>query len=279
MICASRPKQSSGNTCGKLYGFVEQCSKSSKPALRNFAFAESTALRLFDFFMEWNEQDSHRSMRLVLDFLVYFISNNPIPDIGTSVRDIILANTISTITQQSSRPSVKSTIAALDHFIQKKLVYLHSILEIYKDINNLPLDGIALWDSFIAEIFTWMELHHICSVAGKLLVTIFTNSWYEDRDVRHNPESWHGFIHKALQTNIDYLEPIKLYIFVPLFKTDRIGSLIYLQRLFSLQTLNSHESNGLDSNSMLWLAMLEAGKKVGVVDEPGRGKELPIVHI
>ncbi|KAI1450812.1 putative death-receptor fusion protein-domain-containing protein [Annulohypoxylon stygium] len=270
MICASRPKQSSGNTCGKLYGFVEQCSKSSKPALRNFAFAESTALRLFDFFMEWNEQDSHRSMRLVLDFLVYFISNNPIPDIGTSVRDIILANTISTITQQSSRPSVKSTIAALDHFIQKKLVYLHSILEIYKDINNLPLDGIALWDSFIAEIFTWMELHHICSVAGKLLVTIFTNSWYEDRDVRHNPESWHGFIHKALQTNIDYLEPIKLYIFVPLFKTDRIGSLIYLQRLFSLQTLNSHESNGLDSNSMLWLAMLEAGKKVGVVDEPGR---------
>ncbi|XDG00834.1 hypothetical protein ABKA04_000449 [Annulohypoxylon sp. FPYF3050] len=177
---------------------------------------------------------------------------------------------MSTITQQSSRPSVKSAIAALDHFIQKKLVYLHSILEIYKDINNLPLDEIALWDSFIAKIFTWMELHHICSVAGKLLVTIFTNSWYEDRDVRHNPESWHGFIHKALQTNIDYLEPIKLYIFVPLFKTDRIGSLIYLQRLFSLQTLNSHESNGLDSNSMLWLAMLEAGKKVGVVDEPGR---------
>ncbi|KAI1460734.1 putative death-receptor fusion protein-domain-containing protein [Annulohypoxylon moriforme] len=273
ILCASRPKQSSGNTCGKLYGFVEQCSKSSKPALRNFAFAESTALRLFDFFMEWNEQDSHRSMRLVLDFLVYFISNNPRPDVGVSVRNTILNNTISTITQQSSRPSVKSAIAALDHFIQKKLVYLYSILEIYREINNLPSDDNALWDTFIAKIFAWMELHHICSVAGKLLVVIFTNPWYEGKDVRHNPESWHGFISQALQMNLDYLEPIKLYIFVPLFKADRTGSLIYLERLFSLQTLNSQDNNGLDPNSMLWLAMLEAGKKVGVVDEPGRESE------
>ncbi|KAI2469215.1 putative death-receptor fusion protein-domain-containing protein [Annulohypoxylon bovei var. microspora] len=273
ILCASRPKQSSGNTCGKLYGFVEQCSKSSKPALRNFAFAESTALRLFNFFMEWNEQDSHRSMRLVLDFLVYFISNNPTPDVGASVRDAILNNTISTITQQSSRPSVKSAIAALDYLIQKKLVYLYSVLEIYKDIHNFPSDENALWDSFIARVFTWMELHHICSVAGKLLVTVFTSPWFEDRDVRHQPRSWHGFIYKALQMNLDYLEPIKLYIFVPLFKTDRTGSLVYLHHLFSLQRLNSHDSNGLDPNSMLWLAMLEAGKKVGVVDEPGREPE------
>ncbi|KAI1212980.1 putative death-receptor fusion protein-domain-containing protein [Annulohypoxylon truncatum] len=273
ILCASRPKQSSGNTCGKLYGFVEQCSRSSKPVLRNFAFAESTALRLFDFFMEWNEQDSHRSMRLVLDFLVFFISNNPAPEVGVSVRDTILNNTISTITQQSSRPSVKSAIAALDHFIQKKLVYLYSVLEIYREINNLPSNETRLWDSFVAKIFTWMELHHICSIAGKLLVTIFTNSWFEDRDVRHSPESWHEFIYKALQMNTDYLEPIKLYIFVPLFKADRNGSLIYLQRLYSLQTLNCHDSNGLDHNSMLWLAMLEAGKKVGVVDDPGREPE------
>ncbi|KAI0887401.1 putative death-receptor fusion protein-domain-containing protein [Annulohypoxylon maeteangense] len=273
ILCASKPKQSSGNTCGKLYGFVEQCSKSFKPALRNFAFAESTALRLFDFFMEWNEQDSHRSMRLVLDFLAYFISNNPTADVGVSVRNTILNNTISTITQKSSRPSVKSAIAALDHFIQKKLVELYGVLEIYKEINNLPSDDITLWDTFVAKIFAWMELHHICSVAGKLLVTIFTNFWFEDKDVKHNPESWHGFIYKALQTNPDYLEPIKLYIFVPLFKADRTSSLIYLQNLFTLQTLTSHGSNGLDPNSMLWLAMLEAGKKVGVVDEPGRQPE------
>ncbi|KAI1098976.1 hypothetical protein F4804DRAFT_323208 [Jackrogersella minutella] len=273
IACASKPKQSSGNTCGKLYGFVEQCSKSTSPTLRNFAFAESTALRLFDFFMEWNEQDSHRSMRLVLDFLVDFISNNPVPEVGASVKDAILNNTISTITQQSSRPSVKSAMTALDHFVQKKLVYLYTILELYKEIHGLPFDEDALWTGFIAQIFTWMELHHICSVAGKFLVTVFTYSWFEDRDVRHQPESWHGFIYKGLETNVDYLEPIKLYIFVPLFKADRSGSLTYLHHLSSLQRLTGKCSNSWDLNSMLWLAMLEAGKKVGVVDEPGRAPD------
>ncbi|KAI1417846.1 hypothetical protein F5Y13DRAFT_201368 [Hypoxylon sp. FL1857] len=273
LICAEKPKQSSGNACVKLHGFVEQCSKSTKPALRDFAFAESTALRLFDFFMEWNEQDSHRSMRLVLDFLAYSISNNPTPEVGASVKETILDNTISTITQQSSRPSVKSAMVALDHFIQKKLVYLCRILEIYRNLHGLPADNDALWDAFIAKIFTWMELHYVCPVAGKLLVTIFTSSWFEDRNIKHQPETWHKFIYSGLQMNIDYLEPIKLYIFVPLFKADRAGSLAYLHHLSLLQRLTSKDNNRWDLNSMLWLAMLEAGKKIGVVDEPGRDQE------
>ncbi|RYP07269.1 hypothetical protein DL764_002584 [Monosporascus ibericus] len=40
---ASKPKQLSGNACGKLCGFVEQCSKSSSAVLRAFAFSEDTA--------------------------------------------------------------------------------------------------------------------------------------------------------------------------------------------------------------------------------------------
>ncbi|OTA66695.1 hypothetical protein K449DRAFT_325817 [Hypoxylon sp. EC38] len=273
LLCAEKPKQSSGNACVKLHGFVEQCSKSTKPALRRFAFAESTALRLYDFFMEWNEQDSHRSMRLILDFIAYFISNNPIPDVGVSVKETILRSTISTITQQSSRPSVKSAMVALDHIIQKKLAYLQRILEIYKDLHSFTADDDALWDAFVAKIFTWMELHYVCPIAGKLLVTIFTSPWFEDRDIRHRPETWHKFIYAGLQMNVDYLEPIKLYIFILLFKTDRAGSLTYLHHLSLLQRLTSRDSNSWDPNSMLWLAMLEAGKKIGVVDEPGRGQE------
>ncbi|KAI0840628.1 hypothetical protein F5Y06DRAFT_308806 [Hypoxylon sp. FL0890] len=273
LLCAEKPKQASGNACVKLHGFVEQCSKSSKPALRDFAFAESTALRLFDFFMEWNERDSHRSMRLVLDFLAYSISHNPIPEVGTSVKQTILHNTISTITQRSSRPSVKSAMVALDHFIQKKLVYLCRILETYRELHGLPVDENALWDAFIAKIFTWMESRYVCPTAGKLLVTIFTSYWFENRDVRHQPVTWHKFIYAGLQMDIDYLEPIKLYIFVLLFKTDLDGSLAYLRHLSLLQRLTSSDSNSWDLNSMLWLAMLEAGKKIGVVDEPGRGQE------
>lgn len=281
LLGAAKPKQSSGHACVKLHGFVEQCSKSTKPALRNFAFAESTALRLFDFFMEWNEQDSHRSMRLVLDFLVYSIFNNSTQDVGASIKITILKNTISTITQQSSRPSVKSAMVALDYFIQKKLVFLHDVLRIYQHVHGLPSDEKVLWDTFIAKIFAWMELHYVCPVVGKLLVTIFTRAWYTGKDVRHRPETWHQFIHKGLQVNLEYLEPIKLYVFVPLFKVDRAGSLTYLRQLSSLQKLTSQDinSNDWDLNSMLWLAMLEAGKKVGVVDEPGSGELFFVRHL
>ncbi|KAI1646324.1 putative death-receptor fusion protein-domain-containing protein [Daldinia loculata] len=272
IICAAKPRQYSGNACVKLHGFIEQCSKSSKPTLQNFAFAEDTAMRLFDFFMEWNEKDSHRSMRLILDYLAYLISNNPRPEVGASVKAIILNTTVSTITQQSSRPSVKSAMVVLDCFIQKKLVYLCSILELYNEIHGLPLDE-DVWDAFVASIFAWMELHYLCHVVGNLLVTIFTSSWYEDKDVRHEPNTWHRFIYRGLQINLDYLEPIKFYIFVQLFNVDRAGSLVYLRHLSSLQRLTSKDSNGWDLNSMLWLAMLEAGKKVGVVDEPGRESE------
>ncbi|KAI2630954.1 hypothetical protein GGR54DRAFT_584917 [Hypoxylon sp. NC1633] len=269
LLYAAKPRQSSGNSCVKLYGFVEQCSKSSKVALRDFAFARTIALGLFDFFLEWNEQDSHRSMRLVLDLLAHIITNNPTPSIGASVKATILRTTVSTITQQSSRPSVKSALISLDHFTQKKVIYLHDILEVYREIHGLPTDENALWDTFTAKIFAWMELHHVCSVAGKLLVTIFTSPWHHDTDIRHQPHAWHEFIYKGLEMNVEYLESIKNYIFVPIFKTDRAGSLLYLHHLSSLQRLTSKDSNGWDLNSMLWLAMLEAGKKVGVVEEPG----------
>lgn len=274
LLGAAKPRQSSGNACVKLYGFVEQCSKSTKNALRDFAFAENTALRLFDFFMEWNEQDSHRSMRLVLDYLAYSITKNPTQEVGTSISSLILDNTLSTITQQSSRPSIKSAMLALDYFVQKKLVYLDHVLEIYRQIHGLPSNEDMLWGAFIAKIFAWMGLHYVCPIAGKLLVTIFTSPWHEERDLRHQPEIWHQFIRNGLQMNLEYLEPIKLYIFVPLFKTDRTGSLTYLHHLTSLQRLAGNDSSTWDINSMLWLAMLEAGKKVGAVDEPGHGKLL-----
>ncbi|KAK7751621.1 hypothetical protein SLS62_006447 [Diatrype stigma] len=268
---ASKPKQLSGNTCAKLCGFVEQCSKSSSPVLRTFAFSEDTAIRLFDFYVEWNEQDSHRSMRLVLDYLVYSISKNPNPETSATIKTRISRDAITMITQQSSKPSIKSAISHLDHAVQKGLVYLSDVLDLYREVHGLPPDTNVAWDGFISSLFNWMELHYVCSAAGKLIVTIFTKPWYKDRDTRFYPDSWHQFIYRALQTNLELLEPIKLYVFIPLFRVDKPGTLEYLNTLFTLQNLTDNHSTSWDLNSMLWLAMLEAGKKAGVVDEPGTG--------
>ncbi|RYP04012.1 hypothetical protein DL765_010330 [Monosporascus sp. GIB2] len=266
---ASKPKQLSGNACVKLCGFVEQCSKSSSTVLRAFALSEDTAARLFDFFVEWNEQDSHRSMKLILDFLAYSISKNPTPETGLAIKTRILRDTVTIITRQSSKPSVKSAITYLDYIILKNLVYLSDVLEIYRRVHGLPSHQEVTWDEFISKLFSWLELHNVSSVAGKLLVTIFTTPWREGESTRFYPDSWHKFIYGALRANLELLEPIKLYVFVPLFRVDRFESLKYLNNLSSLQSLTGNENTGWDVNSMLWLAMLEVGKKVGVVDEPG----------
>ncbi|KAI0603419.1 putative death-receptor fusion protein-domain-containing protein [Biscogniauxia sp. FL1348] len=269
---AARPKQASGNACAKLCGFVEQCSRSRTAPLRSFAFAETTASSLFNFFLEWNEQDTHRSMRLVLDFLAFSISRNPAQAVGASIKARILRESVSIITQQASRPSTKSAMVSLDHLVQKKVFYLCDIVEIYQDLHAISSDQQTTWDAIIGRVFAWMEIQYVCPVAGKFLVTIFTSPWYKDDDKsRHYPDAWHRFIYNALNANPELLETIKHYIFVPLFKTDRHGSLRYLQDLSRIQKLTGKDSRGWDLNAMLWLAMLEAGKKIGVVGEPGQG--------
>ncbi|KAK7908349.1 hypothetical protein PG985_015652 [Apiospora marii] len=265
---ASKPKQSSGNACAKLCGFVEQCSKSSSSELSHFAFAQRTSFDLFDFFVEWNEQDQHRAMRTVLDVLNIAITKNPDPVLGGTIKSKILTDTVEMMTLQSTRPAVKSAMTALDHFLQKKLLYLPAVLEIYRDVHRNDHSLTPSWESFIAKIFEWMELQYVWPIAGKLLVTIFTSPWDEAGDLRCHPDAWHKFLRQGLAINVEYLEVVKLYVLMPIFKSDHDQAMKYLELLFSLQNLTSEDRADLGLDSILWLAALEAGKKVGAVGEP-----------
>ncbi|KAI0481685.1 putative death-receptor fusion protein-domain-containing protein [Xylaria cf. heliscus] len=271
---AAQPKQSSGSACSKLCGFVENCSKSPSPALNSFAFAQATSIKLFNYFIEWNEQDAHRSMRLVLDYIVSSILWNPDAEISKSIKDSILNDTMSVITLQASRPSTKSSMIAIDHLLQKRVVYLGDVLQVYQHIHEGECEQEALWDSLISRVFAWMELQYVWTAAGKLLVTMLTQPWYQDDKIsRHHPNTWHKFILNGLIANHELLEPIKVYIFMPLFKTDPSSTLIYLDKLTSLQKLTTSDNESWDLNGMIWVALLEAGKKTGVVGEPNHGSK------
>ncbi|KXJ97534.1 putative death-receptor fusion protein-domain-containing protein [Microdochium bolleyi] len=271
LLSAAKPKQTSGNACVKLCGLVELSARSASPKLKDFAFAEDIAATMFNFFVEWNEQDAHRSMRLVLDFLVVSATQNPSPQARQSIKSRILNETVSIITEKSSRPSIKSALTALDHILQKKLVNLSDVLAAYQTIHKSTTNKDKSWHNFTTQVFDWMVLHYVCPAAGKLIVTILTNEWSEDGQERHPPSTWHSFISPSLKANPELLEPIRLYILIPLFKADRTGALEYLNQLTSLQGLTGDRGEGWNLDAMLWLSMLEAGKKVGVVDEPGQG--------
>ncbi|KAI1331267.1 hypothetical protein F5Y16DRAFT_395706 [Xylariaceae sp. FL0255] len=266
---ASRPKQSSGNACSKLCGFVENCSRSASGGLLEFAFAEETTGKLFDYFIEWNEQDAHRSMRLVLDFIVFSIKSNPDQDVAKSIKSAMLRDTVSIITLEASRPSTKSSMIALDHLIQKKIVYLGEVLSVYQNLQGDASNLNATWDSLISRVFAWMELQYVWTVAGKLIVTVFTHPWYPDNEEpRHNTDTWYDSIVKSLKTNIELLEPIKVYVFMPLFTTDPTASLVFLKKMTSLQKLTANVVHSWDLNAMIWVALLEAGRKMGVISDP-----------
>ncbi|KAI1128044.1 putative death-receptor fusion protein-domain-containing protein [Nemania abortiva] len=274
LVSASQPKQSSGSACSKLCGFVEICSKSASPVLNRFAFAHATSMKMFNYFIEWNEQDAHRSMRLVLDYIVTSIRWNPDADISKSIKDAILDDTISVITLQASKPSTKSSMIAIEHFIQKKVLYLSEVLHVYQRLRNDSCSPKAAWDSFISRVFARMELQNVWTAAGKLLVTILTQPWHQDdKYSKHHPNTWHSFILSGLKTNLELLEPIKVYIFIPLFRIDPISTLVYLNELTSLQRLTTNDSQGWDLNAMIWVALLEAGKKTGVVGESAQASK------
>ncbi|KAH8198105.1 hypothetical protein TruAng_007726 [Truncatella angustata] len=269
---ASKPKQTSGHACVKLCGFVEQCSKSESSVIRRYAFAQDTAHNLLNIYVEWNEQDQHRSMRLILDFLKTSILKNIDPQVGHAIKDMILTDVVSFITLESTKPSVKSAMTALDYFLQKDVFYLNDVIATFQHVHRISEERLQSWTRFISKVFEWMEMKNICPIAGKLLATIFSGPWDESKNVRFLPDSWHSFLCAGLDADISLLEPIQLYTLIPLFTSDKEQMLKYIEYLFSIQ-ISSEVKASLSITQMIWLSALEAGKKVGFVGEPSTGSE------
>ncbi|KAI5465811.1 putative death-receptor fusion protein-domain-containing protein [Mariannaea sp. PMI_226] len=271
---ASQPRQSSGNSCVKLCGFVGQALKSHSQELRSWAFTKEIVFKLFDFYMEWNESDNHRSMRLVLDLLPQLIRRNPDEEAAQSTKRAILDNLVSIITGKSAKPLGKSAIKTLDHLVTKHIVTIEEIRSSYVTLqqNLTPSDEMGLWKSFFFDLFRWMRLHFVCPTAGRLIVVLH-------RALRQQPsqsmelsiEVWHQWLLEILTEDASILESIKNYIFLQLFKEDKSGSLMFLKRMNDYEAVSANAGSGLDISALLQLAALDTGKRVGLVEEPALG--------
>lgn len=283
---ASQPRSATKDACVKICGFVQLCAKSNQESLRQWAFREETTKDLFEYYLEWNEKDAHRSMRLVLDLVSTLILQNPDTQVRESLKAGFLSTLVSVITKNSMRPVVKSCISALTHFLTKFVFTLGDIARQYgilcPHLASEPI--IVLWQSWVAEIFMWMELHYICPVAGKSLVVTFSmlnaracsaNTGGTDFNVRVL-RTW---LEIALSANTDILEGVKNYVFAPLFKSDRGLSFALLEELNRSSLGGNVSSCGADTTALLHLAALEVGKKTSIVDEPSKssnGNHAPV---
>ncbi|EKJ75089.1 hypothetical protein NXS19_011936 [Fusarium pseudograminearum] len=275
---AAQPRGSSGNSCVKLCGFVEQSSKSQSQSLRLWAYSRDVTIKLFNFYVEWNESDNHRSMKLVLDLLPQLIRRNPDEQAGQATKAAILDNLVSVVTGKSSKPLAKSAIKALDHLLTKDIVTLDEIRSSYvtlqqKNNSNDPLDA---WKPFIFELFHWMTLHFVCPTAGRFIVSLYRglrSQDQQDTQVQLSIETWHKWLLEAVNEEPSILESVKNYIFLPLFKADKAEALGFLKRMNENEAVSAGDEIDLNLPALLQLAALEIGKKVGLVEEPALGDD------
>ncbi|KAM4054760.1 putative death-receptor fusion protein [Hirsutella rhossiliensis] len=243
---AGQPRSVSGQACVRLCGLVEQLSKANSEELRSWSFSQTVTLQLFNFFVDWNESDHHRSMKLVLDLIVRSIKGNP--DLA------------------------KSAIKCLDQFLTKGVFILSDIYAGYKSHRKelTQQSDNEVWRSFTVDIFNWMRLQFVCPTAGKFIVSVYQRWRREDKDQPPSPsvDEWYQWLLDFASEEPSLLEPIKNYIFLPLLKADRDEGLRFLGKMGEERAISTACSLDLDTPALLQLAALETGKKIGLVEEP-----------
>ncbi|KAG0647573.1 tRNA (cytidine(32)-2 -O)-methyltransferase non-catalytic subunit TRM732 [Hyphodiscus hymeniophilus] len=275
---ASQPRHASGNACIKLCYFVEQCRNSKEPRLRDLAFSEKACIDLFNFYIEWNERNQHRSMRQVLELLTSLVSLNSDRESTDSITKAILQRVLSIIIHQSAQPLAKPAFKSLECFLGKGTISTAALIGCYEGhIASIQSDSDtssekdSLWDSFMAEVFSWLTLPDVSPAAGKLLVTLFVKLGGEAGRslslVANHTVLWQRWIRAGLSRHPETLENIKNYLFPPLFKLDRSGSILFLGDLNSQGSISGLQIEESNAQSLLQLAAIEVGKKLGLMEE------------
>ncbi|KAK5990266.1 tRNA (32-2'-O)-methyltransferase regulator TRM732-like protein [Cladobotryum mycophilum] len=273
---SAQPKSVSGQGCMRLCGFIERTSKAQHEDLLQWSFSQDVVFRLFDFYIDWNEFDHHRSMRLVLDLIAQLLGRHPDKEASFIIRDSLLNNLVSIVIGRSTKPVAKSAFKTLDYFLTKGVFTLEGIHSAHRSHlkDAVPEETIEVWRLFVDDLFQWVKLHFVCPAAGKFIVSVYKDLRQkgEDDATGLSIDTWHRWLLDFLTEDPSLLERIKNYIFLPLFKADRSEALKFLQKM---NEINPHSvlNADFDTSALLRLAALETGKKVGLVEEPYIGDD------
>jgi hypothetical protein len=277
---AAQPRNASSNACIKLCYFLDQCKCSSSSTIQNFAFAEQTCLDLFNFYVEWNEKNQNRSMRQVLELISSLIARNPNTKTALSLKTTITERTLSIISHQAALPLVKPAFKCLEYLVGKDIIPVHTLIAT-DTMGNKVEDGQistpndTAWDRFFNGVFEWLSLADISPAAGKFLVTVFLTLKKNGKQGSTSNEgqysaSWQRWISNGLARDPECLENVKNYLFSPLFKLDRPGSIVFLQDINATISPAASSNQIEEANQLLRLCAMETGKKAGLIEEPGK---------
>ena len=230
------------------------------------------------------------------------VAKNPSEETRVAIKKSMVERDMAIVTHQAAQPLVKPAFKSLESLMGKSTIAAEDLLNAYQrrhahgtsssddvhsqaEFSAMLMQEISTenvraiddpeaspWDSFFSEMFDWMTYADISPAAGKFLVTVF-------RDLRtisgasssstNSTASWQRWIRRGLSKNPEALENVKNYLFPPLFKLDRVGSLSFLGDLSKSSSIAGTQSQEMDAQSLLQLSAMETGKKAGLVEEPG----------
>lgn len=223
-------------------------------------------------------------MRQVLELLSSLIGQNPDRGVSSCVKDVIFQQSLPLITHEAAQPLVKPSFKSLECLLGKSTISPAELLiayELYRAQNVTPHpddneseSSDQSWDSFVSAVFYWLGPADVSAATGKFLVTLFrmlraTSGAGSDPSSNYS-SLWQRWIRTGLSKNPLSLENVKNYLFAPLFKLDRPGSLEFLQNLNKQGSISNIHSREIDAHALLQLAAIDAGKKHGLVEEPSR---------
>lgn len=225
--------------------------------------------------MDWNEYDHHRSMKLVLDLVAHLLTKNPSQQDAVATTKSLVHSLVAIILGKSTKPVAKSAMKTLEHFLVKKVVSAVEVRECYQSFNPTLKDSknVEAWGHFMVDLFNWMRLHFVSPAAGKLILCIYRQLRQGADGVDGTPsiDDWHSWLLEFLNREPEHLERVKNHVFLPLFTADRKEALVFLQRMAELKPVSG--AAGVDTPALLQLAVLEIGKKAGLVEEPALGHD------
>ncbi len=218
-------------------------------------------------------------MKLVPEVLVIPLSRNPSLEIRSTIARRMLETLVSVISRQSTKAVIKPALQLFSIFLAKRAITVGEISLTYQALepSARTVSERELWESFVLQLLSWMELSYICPLIGRSVSLIFR----ELNDPKAplagcTVEIWQEWLQAAIARNPSILEDVKNYILIPLFQTDKVSSLAFLEILNRVELPTASRGEEISEPVLTFrLSALELGKKSGLVDEPSELNTAP----
>jgi hypothetical protein len=287
---ADTPNISPGHraaACNFICAIVERCQVSDVSYAREAILDDFIWNRLFNIYLDRSDDAKSKSVRQVLLVLTNVLSKSESPR-SLELRRRATTTFLDIICRRQDRLKVKPALQGLAHFLQKDVVGLQELLDIYQKlvVNLAESTGyVQIAQNLMSAVLAWIVHHDTSLSAGHLLKNLLAqlrNSPQFKRDQWTEP-TWVLPVIQCLRRWPDRMQEVKTHVFPHCFLPELdeylyFLSFLHLERHMGLRlpppaspASNSDWVNGLDKprEFRVFLAAIEKGKELGIVKDVG----------